>query len=134
MREAVEHIEREIENLRAIITELRPAALDELGLRTAIEALLDRHREQSGFQIDGELALPDPSADEARLDAELESTVYRLVQEALTNVVKHAGAEHVRVAVGGSATASCGSRSRTTARASTPAASQGSGSPGCASG
>ena len=51
MREAVEHIEQEIANLRSIITELRPAALDELGLRTAIEALLDRHREQSGFEI-----------------------------------------------------------------------------------
>ncbi len=74
MREAVEHIEREIENLRAIITELRPAALDELGLRTAIEALLDRHREQSGFEIDGELALPG-RRDRARtrLDEELET-------------------------------------------------------------
>ncbi len=102
MREAVEHIEREIGNLRAIITELRPAALDELGLRTAIEALLDRHREQSGFQISDELALPDPSAGEPRLDPEVESTVYRVVQEALTNVVKHAGAENVRVVVGGS--------------------------------
>ncbi len=50
MREAVGHIEQEIDNLRAIITELRPAALDELGLRTAIEGLLDRHREQSGFR------------------------------------------------------------------------------------
>jgi signal transduction histidine kinase len=99
MREAVEHIEREIENLRAIITELRPAALDELGLGTAIEALLDRHREQSGFQVEGELGLPGPSAGEARLDAELESTVYRLVQEALTNVAKHARADNVRVRV-----------------------------------
>ena len=50
MDEAVGHIEREIANLRSIITELRPAALDELGLRTAIEALLDRHRDQSGFR------------------------------------------------------------------------------------
>jgi signal transduction histidine kinase len=99
MREAVERIEREIENLRSIITELRPAALDELGLRTAIEGLLDRHREQSGFQIDGELALPGPMAGEARLGEELESTVYRLVQEALTNVAKHARANRVRVAV-----------------------------------
>src|SRR5271165_3863111 len=49
MDEAVGHIEREIANLRSIITELRPAALDELGLRTAIGALLERHREQSGF-------------------------------------------------------------------------------------
>jgi signal transduction histidine kinase len=99
VREAMGHIEHEIENLRAIITELRPAALDQLGLRTAIEALLDRHREQSGFQIDGELALPDVGAGEVRLDPEIESTAYRLVQEALTNVAKHAGARSVRVVV-----------------------------------
>ncbi len=103
MRKGVEQVEHEIENLRAIITELRPAALDELGLRTAIEGLLDRHREQSGFQIDSELALPGPSAGEERLDEDLETTVYRLVQEALTNVAKHAGANRVRVAVSESA-------------------------------
>jgi len=99
MREAVEHIEREIENLRAIITELRPAALDELGLRTAIESLLDRHREESGLHIDSELALPGPSEREERLDDDLETAVYRLVQEALTNVSKHAHAKRVHVAV-----------------------------------
>jgi signal transduction histidine kinase len=99
MFEAMEHIDREIENLRSIITELRPAALDELGLATAIDALLDRHREQSGFQVVGELALANPSGVRERLDGELETTVYRLVQEALTNVAKHADASHVRVAV-----------------------------------
>jgi signal transduction histidine kinase len=99
IREAVEHIEREIGNLRAIITELRPAALDELGLRTAIEALLDRHREQSGWDIESELALPRPVKEE-RLEEDLETTVYRLVQEALTNVAKHARASRVRIAVG----------------------------------
>jgi signal transduction histidine kinase len=99
MDEAVEHIEREIANLRSIITELRPAALDELGLRTAIEALLDRHREQSGFELDGELQLPRSSKGEARLSEHLEMAVYRLVQEALTNVAKHAGANRVRVSV-----------------------------------
>jgi len=99
MGEAVVHIEREIENLRAIITELRPAALDELGLRTAIEALLDRHRDQNSLQIEAVLTLPGPAAGTARLDSEIESTVYRLVQEALTNVVKHSRAGTVRVAV-----------------------------------
>jgi signal transduction histidine kinase len=99
MREAVAQIEREIENLRAIITELRPAALDELGLRPAIEALLDRHREQSGFQIDDDLELPGAAIGDERLDEDLETTVYRLVQEALTNVAKHARASNVRVAV-----------------------------------
>jgi len=69
MREAVEQIEGEIGNLRAIITELRPAALDELGLRTAIEALLDRHSEQSGFEIDSELS--PPGKGERRLDEDL---------------------------------------------------------------
>ncbi len=100
MRQAIEHIEQEIGNLRAIITELRPAALDELGLRTAIEALLDRHREQSGFEIDSELVLPGPSAGSERLEEDLETAVYRLVQESLTNVAKHARASRVRVAVG----------------------------------
>jgi signal transduction histidine kinase len=99
MREAVDHIEREIENLRAIITELRPAALDELGLRTAIEALLDRHREQAGLEIHASLVLSSSTAAEDRLDPELETTVYRLVQEALTNVAKHARANQVRVTV-----------------------------------
>jgi signal transduction histidine kinase len=100
MRQAVEQIEHEIANLRGIIAELRPAALDELGLRTAIEALLDRHREQSGFQIEAELTLPGPSASAERLDRDLETAVYRMVQEALTNVAKHARAGHVRVVVG----------------------------------
>jgi two-component system, NarL family, sensor histidine kinase DevS len=96
MREAVDQIEQTIECLRGIIVELRPAALDELGLRTAIESLLDRHRERSGFQVEDALSLPGPG--EARLDPELESAVYRLVQEALTNIAKHA--DNVRVAVG----------------------------------
>ncbi len=98
--EGVEHIEREIANLRAIITELRPAALDELGLRTALEALLDRHREQSGFEIEVTLELPPDAHEQERLDEDLETAVYRLVQEALTNVAKHARASRVRVSVG----------------------------------
>ncbi|HMD51227.1 MAG TPA: sensor histidine kinase, partial [Solirubrobacteraceae bacterium] len=99
MGEAVERIEQEIGNLRSIITELRPAALDELGLRAGIEALLDRHRERSGLEIESRLSLGTPSELQERLDEGLETAVYRLVQEALTNVVKHAQATRVRVAV-----------------------------------
>jgi len=99
MREAVSWIEREIEYLRAIITELRPAALDELGLRAAIESLLDRHHDQSGLEIERDLASAATPVGEQRLDKDLETTIYRLVQEALTNVLKHAHAKHVRVMV-----------------------------------
>ncbi len=100
MRDAVGRIEREIENLRSIITELRPAALDDLGLRAAIESLLDRHHEQSGLEIERDVTLSGVSTPDARLDEDLETAVYRLVQEALTNVVKHANASSVRVVVG----------------------------------
>jgi signal transduction histidine kinase len=99
MRDAVGRIEQEIENLRSIITDLRPAALDELGLRVAIETLLDRHRARSGLAVDGEVTIAGLAAGRERLGEELETAVYRLVQEALTNVAKHANAERVRVAV-----------------------------------
>jgi signal transduction histidine kinase len=98
---AIVEIEREIANLRSIITELRPAALDELGLRVALEALLDRHRASAGLEIVEEFELPDGGP--GTLDADLETIVYRVVQEALTNVVKHARAScaHVSVRVDG---------------------------------
>jgi len=98
MRQAIEQLEQEITSLRSIITELRPAALDELGLRPAIEALIQRHRNTQDFALVAELALHGRAGD-SNLDPEIETTVYRLVQEALTNVAKHAGAHHVRVAI-----------------------------------
>jgi len=96
LREGVAQVDREIENLRAIITELRPAALDELGLAPAIEALVARVSAVEGLSIECAIALPGGGT---RLAQELETTVYRLVQEALTNVVKHSRAEHARVVV-----------------------------------
>jgi len=99
MREAVGRIEVEIENLRSIITDLRPAALDELGLSVAIDTLIDRHLDRSGLEIERELAILVPAAGSEQLDEDLETAVYRLVQEALTNVAKHARAKHVQVSV-----------------------------------
>ena len=100
VQEAVAAIEGEIENLQAIITDLRPAALDELGLRVALEVLIERYRELNACVIDSELVLPDEAAGEARLEPEIETAIYRLVQEALTNVSRHAQADNVHVAVG----------------------------------
>jgi signal transduction histidine kinase len=86
-------IELSIRNLQALITELRPAALDQIGLVPALEALLKRVSATSGVHIDSNVGLV---ADE-RLDPEIERTVYRLIQEALTNVMKHADAAAVDV-------------------------------------
>jgi PAS domain S-box-containing protein len=96
--DAVDEIAREIEALRALITELRPAALDELGLPAALEALSERSARTVGLDMDTEVELSSANGGR-RLSPELESTIYRLVQEALTNVAKHARAEHVRLRV-----------------------------------
>jgi signal transduction histidine kinase len=89
-----------IANLRALITELRPAALDELGAGPAVEALIERVRAHSGLDIelDLRLAAEDGRAAE-RLAPEIEAAVYRLIQEALSNVVKHAEATQVFVSL-----------------------------------
>src|SRR3954454_22511289 len=94
--DAIGHVTAEIENLRTLITELRPAELDQLGLLPALTSLLQRTAGTTGLEVDSDLELP---GDGARLAPELETTVYRLVQEALTNVVKHADAHRVRVRV-----------------------------------
>ena len=99
MRDAVERLELEIGNLRSIITDLRPAALDELGLRAAIEALLERQRAQSGLSIISTLELSRSAPRGPRLEETVEIAAYRLVQEALTNVAKHADASSVEVRV-----------------------------------
>jgi len=98
IRQAIEDIEMEIANLRGIISDLRPSLLDDLGLMPAIEAMVNRRRE-GGLEITSEIALSRPASGPMKLDPELETTVYRIVQEALTNVVRHSGANHARVSV-----------------------------------
>jgi signal transduction histidine kinase len=93
--DAIDHTKREIQNLRALSAELRPAALDELGLGPAIETLAERSGAAAGLEVSTRVSL----GDRGRLAPETESTIYRVVQEALTNAAKHAGAERVRVEV-----------------------------------
>jgi signal transduction histidine kinase len=96
--DAVSGLAGEIEGLRHLITELRPAALDDLGLAEALEALARRAAAIDRLDVDTEISLVG-NGNGSRLDAELESTIYRVVQEALTNVAKHAGAQRARVSV-----------------------------------
>jgi signal transduction histidine kinase len=94
--DAVDQTKVEIDSLRSLIAELRPAALDELGLEPALEHLAERSK-ATGLAVETSFALG--GGPPARLAPETESTIYRVVQEALTNVAKHAGAECVQVVV-----------------------------------
>jgi signal transduction histidine kinase len=81
----VEQLDLTIQGLQSLITELRPAALDELGVEPAVRALLDRTAATSGLEVDARIDLAHPSGRSAtRLEPEVTTTIYRLVQEALT--------------------------------------------------
>jgi two-component system, NarL family, sensor histidine kinase UhpB len=81
------------EELRRLSHELRPTILDDLGLGPALEFLAEGVSARNGFQISIE-AMP-----ETRLPARIESVLYRIVQEALNNVSKHARASSVKIRV-----------------------------------
>jgi signal transduction histidine kinase len=102
LREAVDVVldglGNEIDGLRHLITELRPAALDDLGLAAALEALARRAQAIDGLDVKVDVGLD--QEDGRRLDPELESTVYRIMQEALTNVSRHAEASSAVLRVG----------------------------------
>ena len=84
-----------LQDVRRLAVELRPTALDDFGLVPAVQRLTDTFREQSGLHIDFEAQLG-----EERLSSEVETALYRIVQEALTNIVKHAGATRVSILLG----------------------------------
>ena len=103
-RRALEHaneqVERVISSLRGLITDLRPASLDQLGTGPAVEALVERIRSRTGLdvELDADLAY-ESGREAARHTSELEAAVYRVTQEALTNVVKHAQAGTAKVLI-----------------------------------
>lgn len=98
--QATDELARASAALRELISDLRPAALDQLGVAPALEALAGRIRENFGLAVDLRVELRTQQGDEQRrLVPELETIIYRIVQEALTNVVKHAGARRAEVSV-----------------------------------
>jgi len=81
-----------LQDVRRLAVQLRPKALDDFGLVPALERLAQTFSESSGIGVQLEATLGDE-----RLPAEVETTIYRIVQEALTNVVKHAEATEVSI-------------------------------------
>jgi signal transduction histidine kinase len=92
---AIDHLEEGITNLRALITDLRPASLDDLGAAAAIQALGER-AERYGIDIDMSIEL---ETGKARHSPEIETAMYRIVQEALINAAKHGHAKRAVVEV-----------------------------------
>ena len=84
----------EVVELRRMITELRPPVLDQLGLEEALQDHLEEVGHDAGIEVSMAFELSE------RLEPELETVLYRVSQEALTNVVKHADARHVRLSLG----------------------------------
>jgi signal transduction histidine kinase len=92
-----------LQDVRRLAVELRPKALDDFGLVPALERLVENFGEQTGMTVQLEARLGPH-----RLPDEVETALYRITQEALTNVVKHARARRVSIVLtrrDGSATA-----------------------------
>jgi two-component system sensor histidine kinase UhpB len=92
--EAQETARDSLEEVRRIARRLRPEALDDLGIASALRVLGERIGEQAGLHVD--VNVPNGLTD---FDGETELVVYRVAQEALTNVARHAGAEQARVSL-----------------------------------
>jgi len=92
LEENVTVIERALQQVRNLSLDLRPSLLDDLGLVPALRWHVNRQAERAGFT-----AVFTTDALEARLSPDLEIACFRVVQEALTNVVRHARAQHVLV-------------------------------------
>jgi signal transduction histidine kinase len=100
MEQATQYLDRAIANLRSLISELRPASLDELGAAPAIEALVRRIADSHDVAVTSKVDLAfERERAGRRLGAELEVTIYRMVQEGLNNAVKHASAESIELTV-----------------------------------
>jgi PAS domain S-box-containing protein len=81
------------EDVDRLALQLRPSALDDLGLLAAVQQYVDEWSERNQIPTDIQIN----GLEQARLPAELEIVVYRVIQEALTNVTKHANAQYVSI-------------------------------------
>lgn len=92
LSQALELVQRTVGEARRVIANLRPTALDDFGLGTALRIETDRLREE-GYRIDYESNLDE----DERLPVAVETALFRIAQEALTNVRRHAGSPRVHV-------------------------------------
>jgi len=93
--EAVERVRElvrsTLQDVRQLAVDLRPKALDDFGLVAALERLVESFREQTGIAVVLQAVVQE------RLPPDIETALYRIVQESLTNIVKHARAGTVSI-------------------------------------
>ena len=89
-------VHKSLQDVRRIIFDLRPMALDDLGLLPALNRYLETLRERYSITINMEIFT---SGEQQRLSPSIEVAVYRVIQEALQNSIKHAEANYVKVYV-----------------------------------
>ncbi len=92
LRNAKSVVIRALEDLRRLTLDLRPSALDDLGLIAATRAYVQSHLKVAGIRVEFE-----SKGLNERLAPALETTLFRIIQEATHNIVKHAEAHHVRI-------------------------------------
>jgi two-component system sensor histidine kinase UhpB len=96
LRDVQNSVRTALEDVRRIAIELRPEALEDLGLESALAVLCDRLAERSGMAVSCEI---DSGLPELSPDAEL--VIYRVAQEALTNVARHSGSQRADLTLEG---------------------------------
>jgi two-component system NarL family sensor kinase len=94
--QGIEHLNGAIQEVRRISRDLRPGVLDDLGLGPALQGLAEDFGRRTGLVVEFET---NPFRN--RLDKDAKIALYRIAQEALTNIERHAGATRVRVLVRG---------------------------------
>lgn len=94
VNDSLDLVDHTIGRVRALSLDLRPSVLDDLGLQAALRWHLDRHAQRAGLVLHLTYEVSTP-----RLPIEIETTCFRIVQEALTNILRHAQARHVQVLV-----------------------------------
>ena len=94
IKDSISLVDEALKCVRDLSVELRPAVLDDLGLADAVSWYANRQAERAGFDV-----VVDQDLGEGRLPEPIETAGFRIVQQALTNVSRHADAKHVRISM-----------------------------------
>ena len=92
LKDNIDAVDEALRLVRDLSVDLRPPLLDDLGLATALCWYVDRYEKRAGVTTEVVMELPNPNE---RFSRDLETTCFRIAQEALTNVARHARATHV---------------------------------------